>query len=291
MPSWPAILSFCVLVTLGGPNATRPISSTAQTRPPLAAKRIPLPTILTGRIATISPSLLALTVGRSLTQITLTDKTRWWAKRNLVNSSSFIANEVVVVHVRHLRNSTNAVATEVSDDVSWKWLTMVRKTVLSVTIAHVGTSTITTTPTPAMPSITYHLSPHTLWAIADKEVHGNPFTVGSKIWVVPRSSPTMGVMARAVADTRKMVMILKERLAPVVRGVLAAVTPLPDTVTLHSVEGDLRTLQCAHNLVVMRGKKAISWQVLSAGEHVTVRLHKNEEGKRVVWKIVLMVGR
>jgi hypothetical protein len=105
-----------------------------------------------------------------------------------------------------------------------------------------------------MPSITYHLSPHTLWAISGKEVAADPFTVGSRIWVVPRSSPTMGVMARAVADTRKMVMILKERLAPVVHGVLADVTTLPDTLTLRTGEGDLRALQCAHNLVVMRGK-------------------------------------
>ncbi len=243
--------------------------------------------MLTGRLALVSPQLLTVTTGKTSTQVSITTKTRWWRSRTPSQPEAFQQNQLVVVHVRHLRSHPTPVAVEVADAASWRWLVIIRKTAMDLTIAHIGSTTLTTVPTTTMPAITYEITPRTKWGNDGNEVPANPFVAGDKVWILPRSSAALGVAVRAVADTRQMLMILKERLAPVIHGRVIAVGALPRSFEVSTVAGDKRTLVCSSNLLVLNGKRTETWNVLRVGMQVVARLHRDELGKRVVWKITI----
>ncbi len=246
-----------------------------------------LPTVLSGKINIVSANQITLTAGKSVTPVTVNAKTRWWIARAPSQPTAFRQSQPVVVHVRHLRRSSYPVALDIADEKSWRWLVIVRKKVMKVTIQTVGASSITTVATPTMPSITYGITAHTTWATGGTIVLSDPFAAGSTIWVLPRYSPSLGVVLRAAADTPHMLLLLKERQAAIVHAKITSVASMPQSIELATVAGDKRILNCASGLVVLRGKQREDWHILAVGMPITVRLHRDDLGNRVVWKVIV----
>jgi hypothetical protein len=263
-------------------RAAKPVSKAGKTSKTANVKR--------GSIAAIDASLGKLTL-KSAAGIAadygLTEKTRYWKGRHVVDAAAFTPGDAVVVHLRHSRKTDTMQVIELDDRTSWDWLDALRHRTAPATVIALDDDTLSVTVGTDNLPFTYVLSPDTLWSRAGRTVQPADFKPGDRVYVVPRSLPGGEVQARAVADSAPAATVLKERVGTSVRGTIRALDSTAHTLTLITTVHDTRILTCEVELEVLRGGKPLAWTDLKVGQSVSARLHRNADDKPVAWRITI----
>ncbi len=217
----------------------------------------------------------------------LTGKTRFLKSRRAAQVSDFHAGETVVLHVRKSREDDTHVVSEMTDPASWEWLTTMRHTITPATIQEMDEDTLTAAVgTDAIP-LEYTISEKTDWSRDGKPASSKDFKAGDKIYIVPRALPSGAIMAREISNSEAGAGQLKERAASTVHGVVSAVNGAAHSFTLTTVAGDARTLLYTGATEIHSGAKTLPLSALRAGLHVAARVHHQEVGEDVAWRVNL----
>ncbi len=247
-------------------------------------------TLITGYLAQLEAKSITLQLSNgSQASCLLPDSVRCWKNRQAVQADSFAPHTLLYIHVRHTKNGVEA--TDVADAASWQWLVFLRKAIQHGTLQKAQNRSLTLLlGTPPLP-FTYTLGPSTLWGSKSAQAVSNPFLPGAEVWVIPRALASGKIEARAVADTKQLALLLKERSAPIVHGVVKALDESAHTITLLTAAGDVRILALSKEVEVRQGRRVLSLAAIRAGAHVLVRIHRNTLLQRVVWRISVAAAR
>ena len=215
------------------------------------------------------------------------ENTRCWKARKTAELADFKPGDVVVVHLRRSRSTGEQTVDQMLDNASWDWLQSLRKntTVGSITAleddalaANVGDENL---------PMTYRLSDTTYWMRAGKPCAATDFHVGDKVYIVPRSLPSGGILARVVSDQPDGAAQGKERQARSVSGNIQILDAALSTLTLHTDAGDTRTLLLTAQTEVRRGSKPLPRSVLRVGQHVRVRVTHDDKDQEIAARVTL----
>ena len=228
--------------------------------------------------------------GRAETYV-FTPKTHFHKSKKVVEFKEFKVGDAAVVHFRRSRTDGAMVLSELDDPLSWDWLAELRKTIVSATIKSLDEETMTVSLLKDSATFEYGVSEKTRWEKAGKESAADQFKAGDRVYIVPRSLPSGGVMARAVADSQTGADQGKERTAISVHGTILTLEPAAFKFTLKTLAGDTRNLAYTDAIEVKKTGKPVPFSSLKAGEHVSVRLRHEESGDEIAWRITVETSR
>ena len=228
--------------------------------------------------------------GRAETYV-FTPKTRFHKQKKTVELKDFKAGDPAVVHFRRSRTDGAMMLSEVDDPISWDWLAELKKTTVAATIQTIEEDILTVKLAKDGVEFEYSVSEKTRWEKAGAETSAEQFKAGDKVFVVPRSLPSGGVFARAVADTPGGADQGKERTATSVHGTILALEPAAYKITLKTAAGDTRNFAFNDETEVKKNSKPIPVTTLKPGEHVSARLRHEESGDELAWRITVETGR
>ena len=174
-----------------------------------------------------------------------------------------------------------------ADRASWAWLDGIRHTMTEATVTTNTEDGLTVAIGPDKVPLTFATSEKTMWSKGGKDAAASDFKAGDRIYVLPRSLPSGAVMARAVTDTPGAGAQMKERQATSVHGVIKSVDPATFTLTVLTVANDTRALQGSADTEVVQKSRAVGWPALKPGQNVGARLHHNDAGESVCWKVTI----
>jgi hypothetical protein len=273
------------------PKATPAATATAPARKAVASKSA---NVKNGVISALDTTAETLTLrertGKTEVYV-LTAKTHFNRNRHPAQLSDFKIGDSSVLHFRKSRTDGALLVTELDDSTSWTWLGEMRKTTTAAVIKEITEDTLSVTVGAESVAMDYSISDKTRWEKAGKEVEAAAFKSGDRVFVVPRSLPSGGIMARAVADSTAGAAQEKERLATSVHGTITAVDSAAHKLTLATTAGDTRSLAYTDETEVVLAGKPLTLASLKTGQHAAARVRHEAGGDEVVWRITIETGR
>ena len=259
--------------------------------PAIKKKTVATVHILRGFILQISPqTALFRTASGIQEEAIITQDTRFWKDKRSSEIGAFPKGMQVTAHLRLIRSHRRPEVTDMADTVSWKWLVILHRQLTRAALVSVSDSSLKVKPEGDSGSFDYRINDKTLWGKSNVQVESNPFLPGDAIWIAPRSLPDGEALAKVVADSNSLAILLKGRLASSLHGKITQIDASGKSFTIHTVSGDTRVLKCADTIQIRRGRSSLEWKSLQPGENVLVRLHKNPvSGEREVWRITVVI--
>ena len=242
----------------------------------------------TGTFLSLDPDAMKITLktaaGETLSY-SISDTTHFYHAKKEADASTFKPGEAVTLKLRKVRNKATFFVFELDDTESYDWLTDLRKNPKVAVIKEMGDAVLNVTIDGA--DAVYTLSDKTRWNRSGKEVSDTAFKAGDKVVIIPRSLPSGAVMARVVADNLKDAELSKAEGAGILSGVFKSLDTAAQTITFVMMGDETRAIPYNAQTEVRLRSKTAKLSTLKAGQHITVHVTHEDDGKDLATRITI----
>lgn len=214
----------------------------------------------------------------------LTAATSYWRGKRASSGGAFRPGDLVVLRLRRPRGGGPRTVVELDDPASFAWLAGLRRTTQQLTVSTCDDDALTGVVGPDKLPVAYRVTPSTRFVRAGAACAPSAYHAGDTAWVVGRGLSS-GLAARAVADTKAAASELKAQLSSTVRGALVSLDLARHAVSVRTPEGALVSFPLDGTLQATLAGQDVPLQSLRPGMQVTLRVHRDASGARVVWRI------